>query len=247
MDIDALLGVDIHDRMSSFGRKVRDIRKRAGLTQTEFAARLGVGQSTVSRWESLKYEQWPETEALIKIANFANIPTSSLWNDDETIHRRADDGMFVKVLGRAESGCWSEIAKFEPEDEFEVQLPGPKNWVDYSIEGFVIADESMNRIYTKHSIVFVMSAGGPDEAPVTPGDRVLVVRKNDHGLLETTVREFRVADDGKAWLWPISSHPLFQAPFSVDPTDDDGIASVHIMGIVAAAFTLERVAHILLD
>lgn len=34
------------------GRKVREIRKKLGLTQEEFAAKLGVSFVTLNRWEN---------------------------------------------------------------------------------------------------------------------------------------------------------------------------------------------------
>jgi transcriptional regulator with XRE-family HTH domain len=36
--------------------RIRDIRKRAGLTQTQFASLLGVQQHTIARWENGKRE-----------------------------------------------------------------------------------------------------------------------------------------------------------------------------------------------
>ena len=38
----------------AFGSDVRRIRRKNGLSQREFAERIGVSQSTVSRWESGK-------------------------------------------------------------------------------------------------------------------------------------------------------------------------------------------------
>lgn len=37
--------------MSSFGARVRAVRRRAALSQGEFAARVGVSQGTISFWE----------------------------------------------------------------------------------------------------------------------------------------------------------------------------------------------------
>jgi transcriptional regulator with XRE-family HTH domain len=52
-----------------FARKVRAIRKAAGLNQTAFARKLGVDQSTVSKWELGK--QTPDTEGLRALSRFS--------------------------------------------------------------------------------------------------------------------------------------------------------------------------------
>ena len=55
--------------------KIKDLRERAGLTQGELAARLGVGQSTVAMWE-----------------NGTNVPRASLLPKlAEVLHCSIDD------------------------------------------------------------------------------------------------------------------------------------------------------------
>jgi transcriptional regulator with XRE-family HTH domain len=51
-----------------FARKVKAIRKSAGLNQVDFAKRLGVDQSTVSKWELGK--QTPDTNGLRALSKF---------------------------------------------------------------------------------------------------------------------------------------------------------------------------------
>jgi len=50
------------------GQVVRSVRKRLGLTQQEFAGKLGVALPTVSRWETKRHR--PSRLALDKIAAF---------------------------------------------------------------------------------------------------------------------------------------------------------------------------------
>jgi transcriptional regulator with XRE-family HTH domain len=53
----------------SFAVKVKQIRESARLKQAAFAEKLGVDQSTVSKWENGK--QKPDTEALLALSEFS--------------------------------------------------------------------------------------------------------------------------------------------------------------------------------
>ena len=46
------LGYDPTGEVSSIGSRLRTLRRQLGLTQAEFAARLGLDEGTVSGWES---------------------------------------------------------------------------------------------------------------------------------------------------------------------------------------------------
>lgn len=48
---------------------IRDIRKRAGLTQTEMADFVGVGEKTYTRWESGRSLQNKSSDTLIRLAD----------------------------------------------------------------------------------------------------------------------------------------------------------------------------------
>ncbi|QQS11049.1 MAG: helix-turn-helix transcriptional regulator [Rhodospirillales bacterium] len=54
------------------GQRVKTLRKQHGLTQQEFATRLGVTQPTVHRWEKGAFEPDPQTlEALSELAGMS--------------------------------------------------------------------------------------------------------------------------------------------------------------------------------
>ena len=56
---------------SKSGGAVRDLRARARLTQTEFAARLGVPVDTIRNWEQGKRSPTGAAKALLKILDKA--------------------------------------------------------------------------------------------------------------------------------------------------------------------------------
>jgi putative transcriptional regulator len=65
---------------------VREIRSRLGLTQEQFAARLGVTFASVNRWENGKAQPSPMARKLLEAAlaqigeSFAGSP-SQAWQD----------------------------------------------------------------------------------------------------------------------------------------------------------------------
>ena len=52
--------------MASFGERLRDLRLKAGLSQEEEAARLGVSPQAVSKWETDKC--YPEFSLILPLA-----------------------------------------------------------------------------------------------------------------------------------------------------------------------------------
>lgn len=51
----------------AFGERLQEVRRRAGLTQEQFAAELKVSRQAVSKWESCR--GYPEIEKILYICN----------------------------------------------------------------------------------------------------------------------------------------------------------------------------------
>lgn len=47
----------------AFGERLQEVRRRAGLTQEQFAAELNVSRQAVSKWESCR--GYPEIEKIL--------------------------------------------------------------------------------------------------------------------------------------------------------------------------------------
>ena len=60
----------------SMGGNIRAARRAAGVTQVELAAKLGVNQKDVSRWEQGK--QIPSTETLTKLCKFLDVSADNI-------------------------------------------------------------------------------------------------------------------------------------------------------------------------
>ena len=65
----------------SFGEKLQDLRRRAGMSQDTLAERLDVSRQAVSKWE--RDETMPETEKLVRIAQLFDASLDELLLDRE--------------------------------------------------------------------------------------------------------------------------------------------------------------------
>ena len=63
----------------NFGERLKKLRKKAGLTQTQLAETVGVSLLTCFRWE--KNERTPRLEDIKALAQALNVPESDLLND----------------------------------------------------------------------------------------------------------------------------------------------------------------------
>lgn len=63
----------------NLGEKIRQARKRAGLTQKELGQRLGVSQAAIGQFESNNSN--PQTGTLVKISDALNISVEDLLSD----------------------------------------------------------------------------------------------------------------------------------------------------------------------
>lgn len=68
------------DKFEMIGKRLKDIRKTKGLTQSQLAEIIGVSVSTVKKWEQDKVD--PNTAALISIAVALNVSLDYLFGND---------------------------------------------------------------------------------------------------------------------------------------------------------------------
>lgn len=76
------------------GKRIRELRKRAGLTQEQLAEQLGIDQKHMSRIELGK--SYPSLDRLSKIAETVGAPLPSLFkfghlHDEGDLHKQAAD------------------------------------------------------------------------------------------------------------------------------------------------------------
>lgn len=203
-----------------------------GLTQVEFAQRLGIGDnSAVSKWE--RGIQKPGVEFTSKLADMAGVTVGAFLGlqpvDNDTMVGRK-----IVVAGEVCAGAWREAIEWPPEDWHPISIPSPPGWEGVPLRGYIVRGTSMNRIYHDGTYVFVASTIANGIRPRS-GNKVLVTRRNRDGLYEATLKEYVVDENGKKWLWPRSFDPEHQAPIAYRGDD----AEVTITGVVAASFMAE--------
>lgn len=67
--------------MQDFGKRVKELRQRAGLTQQQLAERILVSKAAISNYEL--YERNPSPEILVKLARVFHVSTDYLLGIEE--------------------------------------------------------------------------------------------------------------------------------------------------------------------
>lgn len=77
-----------------FGEKLRELRINATLSQEQLAEILDISQQAVGLWERNK--NLPSKKLLLKIAEYFNVTTDFLLNDNKTSSSEADTSNQIK-------------------------------------------------------------------------------------------------------------------------------------------------------
>ena len=76
------------ENIENFEKKLKKALVDAGLSQTEFAARLGLKKQQISRWA--RGEAFPRGETLVKIAQALGVPMSYFVGEDNAVSQQAN-------------------------------------------------------------------------------------------------------------------------------------------------------------
>lgn len=213
-----------HDIPMGYLDRLADLRKRKGLTQAQLAEKVGVEQPTIQRWEKGKRE--PELAQLFALAEALDVEPGTLL--DPSIAAPIGPRLFVK--GEVAAGVWRQAIEL-PEEEWQT-FTGRAD-VTANTEhrfGLRVVGDSMELVYPHGTIVECVSLFGRAEA--VPGKRVVVIRMNDNGECEATVKEL-VDQDGELWLVPRTNNPAHR-PFKLDEPEP-GIVETRIAAVVVAS------------
>lgn len=142
----------------------------------------------------------------------------------------------IEVIGAVQAGVWLATVELPKVDRFEIPLPIQAGFDNFDVFGLIVRGASMDEIYPHGSILAVVKFLDLGRDPRN-GERVVALRFR-HGESEATVKEFRVGKDGKARLWPRSTHPDFQSPVLVDQPSDEA-EEVQIAYLVIGSYRPE--------
>ena len=200
------------------------IRKAKGFTQATLAERLGVEQPTVQRWEVGKRE--PDLAQLFELAKVLEVEPGSLIDDSIAV----PIGPRLYIKGEVAAGVWRAALEL-PQDEWQ-SFTGRSD-VTAAPEhrfGLRVVGDSMDMLYPPGTIVECVSVFGHIEPE--PGKRVVVVRTNENGEVEATVKEL-IEQDDELWLVPRSSNPA-HIPYRVNEPEP-GIREIRIAAVVVSS------------
>lgn len=76
--------------------RIREIRKKCGLTLKELAARIGCGESSLSQYETGKRQ--PDYETLLKISDYFGVSVDYLLGKDEEEQEETRDQEMEEYL-----------------------------------------------------------------------------------------------------------------------------------------------------
>ena len=74
--------------MDEFGKRLLDFRKRAGMSQEELAAKLGISRQTLSKWEQGQSE--PDVEMILCLCDVFQITPNELLGTEENGRGQAE-------------------------------------------------------------------------------------------------------------------------------------------------------------
>lgn len=103
----------------NIGEKIKELRKRAELSQKELGERLNVSQAMIAQYENGK--RIPKIETLEKIADALNIPSFELIGDLETKRICKKIGNKVQNLRKNQGLTTNDLAKLSGVDETIIQ------------------------------------------------------------------------------------------------------------------------------
>lgn len=125
----------------------------------------------------------------------------------------------VDVVGAVQAGVWSEALEWPEVDWYRAPVARDRRYAAYRQYGLEVRGPSMNELYPHGSIVVCVKLLDIGRDP-KPSERVIVQRHSHEGF-EATIKELRIDDEKRFWLWPRSNDPNFQQPWRLPLNDED--------------------------
>lgn len=161
-----------------FQTVLKQLREEHSLSQSKFAQKLGVAQSTVGMWESGKNK--PEYGTLLKIAELFNVSSDYLTGRS----RSASDKKTIPVLGTVPAGI--PIEAIEDVLDYEEVTPDMARLGD--LFGLRVKGDSMEPRIKEGDVLIIHKQDAAET-----GDIVIAFVNGD---CEATVKKYVRHDDG---------------------------------------------------
>lgn len=125
----------------------------------------------------------------------------------------------VPVIGAVQAGHWAEALEWPQDEIYQVPFYIEDEYRNMRTFALKVCGPSMNKKMPDGAHILCVKLWDWDEEPRNE-DYVVVQRRNNHGLIEATVKLLKIDGAGKKWLWPESDDPEFQTPLRLDGGED---------------------------
>lgn len=201
--------------------------KERGLKIARWAKDSGVDKNSIYNFLN-SHSNGLDARTYAKLARTAEVPAWKLSGDQP----EPPSPTSMWVTGFVEAGAFQEAVEWDRSRWYSVDVPVPDRFrrraKALEVRGF-----SMDLEFKPGSILIWVDF--LDFRPPRHEDFVIVYSHHCDGKVEATVKELRVDEDGKRWLWPRSSKPEHQLPIDADSPPED-VRAIEIKGIVVGDY-----------
>lgn len=213
------------------GSRIRSLRKQLGISQEEFAQRLGgVTRGAVGNWELGK---GIKRDNLVRIAEafgssvdwLATGTGRPLVGDQQLTTSLAKSAKLdrVPVMGFVKAGVWQDVGEWGGAEDMEY-VPSSSDFpADWQF-ALIVDGNSINKV-ASHGDRLVCLDLIKSQVDLEDGDLVIIERSRFGGaMVERTAKRLRQTIAGYE-LWPDSSDPAHQEtiPYRTENPDDDSV------------------------
>lgn len=197
--------------------------KERGLKIARWAKDSGVDKNSIYNFLN-SHSNSLDARTYAKLARTAEVPVWRISGDQP----EPPSPTAIWVSGHVEAGEFREAVEWDRSRWYAVDVPVPDRFRRLA-KALEVRGESMNLEYRPGAVVIWVDF--LDYRPPRNEDHVIVYSYHQDGTVEATVKELRVTDDGKRWLWPRSDRPEHQQPVDSDEPPAN-IKTIEIKGIV---------------
>ncbi len=202
---------------------LRGFINESGLRVARWAKESGVDKNSIYNFLN-GHSKALDPRTYAKLARTAEVP---VWRISGEVPEPPSPTS-IWVSGSVEAGTFNEATEWDRSRWYSVDVPVPERFRRRA-KALEVRGYSMDVEYRPGAVVIWVDF--LDFRPPRHEDHVIVYAIRSDEQIEATVKELRIDDAGKRWLWPRSTKPEHQQPIDTD-NPPEGIASIEIKGIV---------------
>lgn len=209
---------------------LRQFIQERGLKIARWAKESGVDKNSIYNFLN-DHSNALDPRTYGKLARTAEVPVWRISGDAP----EPTSPTSIWVSGSVEAGAFHEAVEWDRSRWYQVDVPVPERFRRRA-KALEVRGHSMDLEYRPGAVVVWIDF--LDFRPPRHEDHVIVYATSKDGSIEATVKELRIDEEGKRWLWPRSTKPEHQAPINTDAPPPE-IASIEIKGIVIGSYRAE--------